>query len=190
LHAGLRAAETFTARRCQILLASAHGQRAPAIARNLHCAVGTVHYALHAFQREGLASYGLLRDDTDQMLLRFVQGRPVSQVTEDFLAWVCARLRAEGKQPLLVIWDNASWHASRRVRAWIKAHNRQAMRGGGVRVARRTRDSRSAAPFRPGAPIAAIWAIALGRRRHGLAASVSRYFVNAATSTDPTTIRG
>jgi transposase len=55
LQAGLRAAAAFTVRRCQILLASADGQRAPAIARNLHCAVGTVHYALRAFQREGLA---------------------------------------------------------------------------------------------------------------------------------------
>jgi DNA-binding NarL/FixJ family response regulator len=55
LQAGLRAAEAFTVRRCQILLASANGQRAPTIARNLHCAVGTIHYALHAFQREGLA---------------------------------------------------------------------------------------------------------------------------------------
>src|SRR5438874_839449 len=55
LQAGLRAADAFTVRRCQILLASAHGQRAPTIARNLHCAVGTVHYALRAFGREGLA---------------------------------------------------------------------------------------------------------------------------------------
>jgi transposase len=55
LQAGLRAADAFTVRRCQILLASANGQRAPTIARNLHCAVGTVHYALRAFQREGLA---------------------------------------------------------------------------------------------------------------------------------------
>src|SRR5262249_33269023 len=55
LQAGLRAAQAFPVRRCQILLASANGQRAPTIARHLHCAVGTVHYALHAFQREGLA---------------------------------------------------------------------------------------------------------------------------------------
>ena len=55
LRAGLRAADAFTVRRCQILLASAQGQRAPVIARNLACAVGTVHYALRAFQREGLA---------------------------------------------------------------------------------------------------------------------------------------
>ena len=84
---------------------------------------------------KALACYGLLRDDTKQMLLRFVQGRPVSQVTEDFLAWVCARLQAEGKQALLLIWDNASWHVSKRVRAWIRTHNREVKRDGhGVRI--------------------------------------------------------
>jgi transposase len=54
LQAGLRASDAFTVRRCQIVLASARGQRAPAIARNLGCAVGTVHNALRAFGREGL----------------------------------------------------------------------------------------------------------------------------------------
>jgi transposase len=83
---------------------------------------------------KALACYGLLRDDTGQMLLRFVQGRPVSQVTEDFLAWVCARLGAEGKTALLLVWDNASWHVSQRVRAWIKSHNRQAKHSGGLRI--------------------------------------------------------
>jgi transposase len=83
---------------------------------------------------KALACYGLLRADTGAMLLRFVQGRPVSQVTEDFLAWVCQRLAAEGKTALLLIWDNASWHISQRVRAWIKEHNRQVKRAGGVRI--------------------------------------------------------
>lgn len=83
---------------------------------------------------KALACYGLLRDDTDQMLLRFVAGRPVSQVTEEFLGWVCARLHTEGKKALLLVWDNASWHVSKRVRAWIKAHNQQAKREGGVRI--------------------------------------------------------
>jgi transposase len=54
LQAGLRSASAFTVRRCQVLLASARGQRPPQIARNLACAVGTVHYALRAFAREGL----------------------------------------------------------------------------------------------------------------------------------------
>jgi DDE superfamily endonuclease len=83
---------------------------------------------------KALACYGLLRGDTGGMMLRFVEGRPVSQVTEDFLAWACARLAAEGKTALLLIWDNAAWHVSRRVRAWIKAHNRRVRAEGGVRI--------------------------------------------------------
>jgi hypothetical protein len=83
---------------------------------------------------KALACYGLLRADTGRMLVRFVDGRPVSQVTEDFLAWLCGRLATEGKRALLLAWDNASWHVSRRVRAWIKAHNRRAKAEGGVRI--------------------------------------------------------
>ncbi|AGA26495.1 transposase [Singulisphaera acidiphila] len=83
---------------------------------------------------KALACYGLLRRETGGMLLRFVEGRPVSQVTEEFLAWVCDRLAAEGKRALLLVWDNASWHVIKRVRAWIKAHNRRVKREGGVRI--------------------------------------------------------
>jgi hypothetical protein len=83
---------------------------------------------------KALACYGLLRADTGGMMLRFVDGRPVSQVTEDFLSWACERLAAEGKTALLLVWDNAAWHVSRRVRAWIKAHNRRAKAEGGVRI--------------------------------------------------------
>ena len=83
---------------------------------------------------KALCCYGLLRADTGGMLLRFVDGRPVSQVTEEFLEWVCSRLGAEGKRVLLLVWDNASWHVSGRVRSWIKAHNRGVKREGGVRI--------------------------------------------------------
>ena len=83
---------------------------------------------------KALACYGLLRADNGAMMVRFVEGRPVSQVTEDFLAWACDRLASEGKRALLLIWDNASWHVSQRVRAWIKAHNRWAKAEGGVRI--------------------------------------------------------
>ena len=44
---------------------------------------------------KALACYGLLRGDTGGMMPRFVAGRPVSRVTEDFLAWACERLAAE-----------------------------------------------------------------------------------------------
>jgi hypothetical protein len=83
---------------------------------------------------KALAWYGLLRGDTGAMMLRFVLGRPVGQVTEEFLAWACQPLAREGERALLLVWDNASWHASQRVRAWIRGHNRRAKAEGGVRI--------------------------------------------------------
>jgi transposase len=56
LAAGLRSADAFTLRRCQIVLASARGERVPAIARSLGCGEQTVRNALHAFAREGVAA--------------------------------------------------------------------------------------------------------------------------------------
>lgn len=81
-----------------------------------------------------IACYGLLRADTQQMLLRFVDGRPVSPVTTQFLEWLVGRLAQEGKSALLLIWDNARWHTSQEVRAWIKSHNRQVKAAGGCRL--------------------------------------------------------
>src|SRR5215212_9300583 len=45
-----------------------------------------------------LCCYGLLRTDTEQMLLRFVEGQPVSQVTTDYLSWVSEQLAQQGQQ--------------------------------------------------------------------------------------------
>jgi DDE superfamily endonuclease len=83
---------------------------------------------------KALACYGPSRRAADRMMLRFVEGRPVSTVTRDFLAWACGRLAAEGKRALLLVWDDAAWHVSRAVRAWVRAHNRMAKREGGVRI--------------------------------------------------------
>lgn len=76
---------------------------------------------------KALCCYGLLREDTGQMLLRFVDGRPVSHVSTAYLEWVCNQLAAEGKRVLVLIWDNASWHVSREVRNWIRGHNQQVL---------------------------------------------------------------
>jgi hypothetical protein len=83
---------------------------------------------------KALACYGLLRADTGQMWLRFVSGRPLSAVTTCFLAWILCRLAAEGKNALLLVWDNASWHISRQVRLFVKAHNRRVKQEGGCRL--------------------------------------------------------
>ena len=55
LQAGLRSTNTFTLRRCQILLASAAGQAPALIARNLGCTAASVRHAIHAFRAQGLA---------------------------------------------------------------------------------------------------------------------------------------
>lgn len=84
---------------------------------------------------KALAAYGLYLPATSETLLRFVDGRPVSALTTDFLAWCCARLAAQGKTALLLAWDNAGWHISAAVQAWLRAHNRQAKATGqGVRI--------------------------------------------------------
>ncbi len=89
-----------------------------------------------------LACYGLLSRwvepdgiRQERLWLRFVDGRPVSAITTPFLAWCCARLAGLGKRALLLVWDNASWHVSKAVRSWIRAHNRQVKQTGrGVRI--------------------------------------------------------
>lgn len=89
---------------------------------------------------KALACYGLLVrggdpvSDADQVWLRFVDGRPISAVTTEFLEWCCAKLAVAGKTALLLVWDNAGWHLSHSVRAWLRVHNQQAKRQGGVRI--------------------------------------------------------
>ncbi len=91
---------------------------------------------------KAIACYGLLarywtqtRRRAEAMWLRFVDGRPVSAVTIDFLRWCADQAAALGKRAVLLIWDNASWHVSQIVRQWLRAYNRQIKRAGqGVRL--------------------------------------------------------
>jgi hypothetical protein len=89
-----------------------------------------------------LACYGLLArwpapDGTrhDAVWLRFVDGRPLSALTTRFLAWCAEQAARAGKTALLLVWDNAAWHVSGAVRAWLRAHNRAVRASGrGVRI--------------------------------------------------------
>ena len=56
LEAGLRSKNAFTLRRCQILLASARGQRAASIAKSVGCVDQTVRNTLRAFAARGVDS--------------------------------------------------------------------------------------------------------------------------------------
>ena len=91
---------------------------------------------------KALACYGLLvscpaAPETlpEQLWLRFVENRPVSPVTTQYLAWCCEKLAKLGQTALILIWDNASWHISKQVRNWILAPNRQVrQQSKGVRI--------------------------------------------------------
>src|SRR5215472_14621910 len=54
IQAGLRSSDAFVMRRCQILRASARGDRAPAIAQQLGCDDQTVRNVIHEFNATGL----------------------------------------------------------------------------------------------------------------------------------------
>ena len=88
---------------------------------------------------KALACYGVLlrrhHKPVDQMFLRFVDGRPVSAVTIDFLKVCCQELEAQAVPVLVLIWDNASWHKSQIVRSWMRSHNQTVKQTGkGVRI--------------------------------------------------------
>jgi DDE superfamily endonuclease len=91
---------------------------------------------------KALACYGLLarcwdagHRRSEDLWLRFVEGRPVSAVTIAFLTWCAERAQEHGQCAVLLIWDNASWHASPIGRTWVHQHNRQVKQSGqGVRL--------------------------------------------------------
>jgi transposase len=93
---------------------------------------------------KALACYGVLlrpqglatsQDGPESVWLRFVARRPVSAITIQFLAWCCTRLEQQRVPVWVLIWDNASWHISKAVRFWIRAHNQTVKRTGvGVRL--------------------------------------------------------
>ena len=90
---------------------------------------------------KALAAYGMLvrTKEVDGQLrertwLRFVDGRPVSSITTQFLEYSCQKLAAMGKKALLMIWDNASWHTGKEVRSWIAEHNRGVKKSGSAKL--------------------------------------------------------
>jgi hypothetical protein len=70
---------------------------------------------------KALACYGLLvrwysqGQPEESIWLRFADGNPNSGLTIQYLTWCCAKLHANTKRVLALIWDNASWHISEAV---------------------------------------------------------------------------
>jgi transposase len=55
MEGGLRSADAFLVRRCQIVLASEYGAGVPRIARQVGCSDQTVRHVVHAFNTQGVA---------------------------------------------------------------------------------------------------------------------------------------
>jgi hypothetical protein len=83
---------------------------------------------------DAICCYGMLRDDTHKVMLRFVEDRPLGDVTTQFLSWLCECVGDEGKQVLIVVWDEASWHRADAVSSRVREHNECAKWEGGVKV--------------------------------------------------------
>jgi hypothetical protein len=87
---------------------------------------------------KALACYGLLvrrAGGPEEVWLRFVEGRPRSRLTTQFLQWGCTKLTELRVPVWMLVWDNAAWHVSQAVRTWIRAHNQQVKREQkGVRI--------------------------------------------------------
>jgi hypothetical protein len=66
-----------------------------------------------------------VEEGNGQVLLRFSPGPPNSGYILEFLMYLLRVTKEKGKQALLVIWENASWHKSKEVREWVKGHNHQ-----------------------------------------------------------------
>lgn len=78
---------------------------------------------------ETTALYAALDDETQEAFLRWT-GQPNSQRTITFLEALMTHVAQQGKRFIVLFWDQASWHTSKRTRAWIRAYNQRAKREG------------------------------------------------------------
>jgi DDE superfamily endonuclease len=84
---------------------------------------------------KAISCYGLYLPELGDTWLRFVDGRPISSITTQFLSWCAQKLQEIGKKVWLLILDNASWYVSRELRRRLGSHNRRVKESGcGVRI--------------------------------------------------------
>lgn len=72
---------------------------------------------------KAISCFGGLRQDNNQLFLDFAVGYPNSEQMWAFVIKLLAQARQENKRVLVLIWDNAPWHTSKRIKQWIRAYN-------------------------------------------------------------------
>lgn len=72
------------------------------------------------------ALYAALDDESQEAFLRWSIGQPDSEETVQFLEALMVHCTQKGLRFIVLIWDKAPWHTSKRTRGWIRAYNRRA----------------------------------------------------------------
>jgi hypothetical protein len=85
-------------------------------------------------EQKALACFGAVGQDTGERFLYFCQGQPNTSNTLLVLQKLLAVARGEEKRVLVLIWDRASWHKSKKLKRWTHEHNQSAKREGDVRL--------------------------------------------------------
>ena len=80
------------------------------------------------------ALFAALNDETQQAFLRWADGQPNSERTIQFLEALMDHWSQIGKRFIVLFWDKASWHTSKRTTEWIRTYNRRAKQEGLTRL--------------------------------------------------------
>ena len=81
-----------------------------------------------------LACFGAVRQDTQETYLYFAPGQPNSEQMWLFIIGLLVVARQESKKVVVLLWDNATWHKSQRLRQWIRLYNQAAKKAGEPRL--------------------------------------------------------
>jgi transposase len=77
---------------------------------------------------KAIACCGAVCDQTKERYFSFADGQSNSAKSIAFLSNLLAIAKERCQCVLVVIWDRASWHKSKKVKRWVYQHNRQAKR--------------------------------------------------------------
>ena len=88
------------------------------------------HTPTYNEKQKALACYGAVRQDNQQTYLYFSDGQPNSEQTWLFMMGLLRMACLEDIKVVVIIWDNASWHKSKRLQQWLRAYNRDAKQAG------------------------------------------------------------
>jgi hypothetical protein len=75
---------------------------------------------------KAVSCFGALCQELDDVFLDFAQGYPNREQRWWFIIKLLQLARQHQRKVWVLIWDNAPWHTSQRIRDWIHAYNQAA----------------------------------------------------------------